>query len=181
MKKRNLLTIAVLFSAILNIIAQDTIVSVDVNNQNNTDESSFRLSDKNNPGKYYSLGIGAGTPYGGYGLKVQYKTSNRLGLAYHFGVGTTFENDINATAGVKYYFYKWLYLNPQLGYFMYKNEGIDNNQSYYTELAADFYGAFFIGGDIFFTRHFGLDIGLGAVIFEEYVAPAIGIGLQYKF
>ncbi|MDF1550747.1 MAG: hypothetical protein P1P88_23190 [Bacteroidales bacterium] len=177
MKKRNILTLAFLFSSLICIIAQDTIVPADVNNQNNTAESSFRL----NPGKYYSLGIGAGTPYGGYGLKVQYKTSNKLGLAYHFGVGTTFENDINASAGIKYYFYKWLYLNPQFGYFMYKNEGLDNNQSYYTELAADVYGAFYIGGDIFFTRHFGLDFGIGAVIFEDYVGPTVGIGLQYKF
>ncbi len=85
---------------------------------------------------YFMIGVGAGNGYGGFGLRLQFRLGGLVGFGLHGGIGytpgifrrydawetdiynntITPENYIRPTAGVKFYPFKNLYLNYQMGF-----------------------------------------------------------------
>jgi hypothetical protein len=85
---------------------------------------------------YFMLGIGGGNSYGGIGIRFQFRLGGLAGFGLHGGIGympgvfirydawdtdmygnpIIPENYIRTTAGLKFYPYKNLYINYQMGY-----------------------------------------------------------------
>ncbi|MBS4013845.1 MAG: hypothetical protein KGZ97_08805 [Bacteroidetes bacterium] len=85
---------------------------------------------------YFMIGVGAGNGYGGFGLRLQFRVGGVVGFGLHGGIGytpgiftrydvweTTIYNDpippenyIRPTVGVKFFPFKNLYLNYQMGF-----------------------------------------------------------------
>lgn len=108
--------------------------------------------------KYASIGPGIGISYGGIGWRFQQRFGNMKGFGYHFGLGF-YPNTQNfyfstwLNAGLKYYWYKWFYLDMSAGTI---------KRIHYQHIDLDVYGvSLLVGGDYFFKERTGLNIALG--------------------
>lgn len=146
-------------------------------------------------GKYFMLGIGYGNSYGGSGLRAQWRFGGVQGFGFHVGGGYLPEADVFlASAGIKFFPYKNLYINAQFGllgneeYYEYYNNGYDS-YSYYEENLL--YGpSVLLGGDWSWGGRvgFGFNAGLGASYalnvesdyFDE-IMLAIDLGFVVRF
>lgn len=104
--------------------------------------------------QYTSIGPGIGISYGGIGWRFQQRFGNIQGFAYHFGLGV-FPADKNfyfstwVNAGLKFYMYKWFYLDMSYGTI----KRVSN---------IDIYGAsLMLGGDYFYHKNAGFNIAVG--------------------
>lgn len=74
-------------------------------------------------GRYFMLGAGFGTSYGGAGIKAQFRTGNKIGIGFHVGLGfipftdngIEDEGIVGFSTGVKFFIYKGFYFNTQVG------------------------------------------------------------------
>jgi hypothetical protein len=114
--------------------------------------------------RYTSFGFGFGNGYGGIGVKFQQRRGGEMGFAYHLGLGLQFdlfigEPIIRYNAGIKWYYYRNLYLDLAYG-FLYRKQ-IPRSEievyNYYISL----------GTDLFIKRNFGFNVSLG--IAPEYI------------
>lgn len=74
-----------------------------------------KSNEKNFKGKYFMLGAGTGKSYGGYGLRAQWRFGHVQGYGIHAGVGYYPKAPVLASAGVKFFPYKNLYIDAQFG------------------------------------------------------------------
>ena len=124
----------------------------------------------------YSLSFGGGESYGFLGLRFQHRWGRIQGWAYHAGVGLSpfgapeHPATINFSVGMKYFFYKGLYWDLQFGTIPVAK--INPNKIDTTFHSKDLnignlfdrtaYGiTAMIGGDWFFYKYVGLNIGMG--------------------
>ena len=97
-------------------------------------------------GNYFMLGIGTGPSYGGVGIRSQFRFGGTTGFGIHAGIGTSpgagpweetapfgggDPESIHASAGIKFFPYKGIYINTQFGLF---------GKNYYYDYYYDYYG-----------------------------------------
>jgi hypothetical protein len=135
------------------------------------------FSDKKN--SYLSVAAGIGTSYGLIGMKVQGRHGNIVGFGYYAGVGFA-GNNISLNLGLKFYPYKWLYINPQFGYIESKTVSYFREDERHTN-----YFALLTGADVFFNKFLGLNIGAGMIYSENsgrsIVEFIFDLGIAIKF
>jgi hypothetical protein len=129
----------------------------------------------------YSLAIGGGPSYSCFGLRFQHRWGGLQGWAYHAGVGIS--DIICFSAGMKYFFYKGWYLDLQFGAMPVAKvnpttvdttfHGDINFSNLFQKTA---YGIIvMIGGDWFFYRYVGLNVGMGGAfnVTKPGYSPAV--------
>jgi hypothetical protein len=141
---------------------------------------------KNRQHTYFAMAVGYGNSYGGYGLRLQGRFGKTLGFGIHGGVGyfPGLGGAILASGGLKFYPYKWIYINWQFGTF-----GKERTSSYSSYSGSDestrlLVGpSVLIGGDFIFGKHFGFNVagGLSLDTDREDLWGAIDIGFIFKF
>ena len=135
----------------------------------------FFLNKKN---KYFAgFGVGYGQTYGGLGFKYQGRIGNIVGFGYHIGTGHVLdfsgnipaENLIWVNIGAKLFWYKGWYVDFSYG-------SVANYTL--TELTEGYFGipisttryetaygpSILIGIDLFFNKHYGLNVAAGTAI-----------------
>ncbi len=155
-----------------------------------TSQASSGSSYENEKDNYFALGVGVGRSYGGLGLRAQGRFGKQKGLGLHLGYGRNpgigEHNDYgNCWAlGVKYFYYRGLYVNGQVGTVAY--EEFEDDEGYHTR---GYFGASVLaGGDFFFNNdHGGLNVALG-ITFGSPVSAEIrtvkitfDLGYIFKF
>lgn len=147
-----------------------------------------RLTDPfyvNKNAKYISIAGGYGCSYGGFGIRVQGRFGGKVGMGVHGGVGywpfldlenIEYNSNILFSIGLKFFMYKSLYINTQIGGF-----GVPA----FKDVA---YGlAILTGGDWMIGRHIGMNGALGIIVNNNWedssdnYLPAIDLGFIYKF
>lgn len=111
-------------------------------------------------GNYLIFGIGGISSYGGLGAKIQLRIGGEQGVGFQAGIGSIiFSDDLCYSAGIKYFFYKDLYINGQYGFIDVKSApGFLNFRS------NPVYGpSLLLGGDISWgkTIGFGFNFAFG--------------------
>lgn len=66
-------------------------------------------------GNYFMLASGYGNSYGGVGVRAQWRTGGKQGFGFHVGGGYFPEAPVLVSAGVKFFPYKFIYVNGQFG------------------------------------------------------------------
>jgi len=136
-------------------------------------------------GNYFMLGSGYGNSYGGIGLRAQWRRGGKQGFGWHVGVGYFPDAPILASAGVKFFPYKDLYINAQFGLV-----GYENTYDYYGYEEELMYGpSMMIGGDWTWGGKigFGFNAGVGATYqlnageYFDDIVPAIDLGFLIRF
>jgi hypothetical protein len=149
-------------------------------NQDSEDALMKEDSQKTFKGRYLMLGAGMGNSYGGYGIRLQWRYGGNLGYGFHAGVGYDPGAPISGSAGVKFFYFKGLYIDfqfatkwmkqidsyiigyEQMGYPFYLwipiTEDVDNSYMGYGP-------ALMVGGDWVWGKKiaYGLNVGLGVL------------------
>jgi hypothetical protein len=146
---------------------------------------------KDKKDSYFSTAIGYGTSYGGFGIRQDFRGGKILGFGLHVGAGYFPFNGggFLISGGAKFYFYKGFYLNFQYGYVGIEQTTVDsyNGTTYiHEEKKYTLHGpSFLIGGDWFFGKRFGLNIGAGVTIVENSTliknAGTLDVGFIIKY
>jgi len=129
----------------------------------NTEVTNTKVSNSEYKGKYFMLGAGYGNSYGGSGVRVQWRTGDIQGFGWHAGVGylPTGEGAVLASAGLKFFPYKDLYINAQFGLV-----GYEQTYDYYYGYSYDseyLYGpSMLLGGDWTWGGKVGFGFNAGA-------------------
>ena len=147
-------------------------------------QTSKEVSNNGYKGNYFMLGTGIGNSYGGAGLRVQWRMGGKQGFGIHAGAGYFPNAPILASAGVKFFPYKDLYINAQFGFTGYE-EYRYISYYYYDYDSNLLYGpSFLVGGDWTWGRKvgYGFNAGLGIThnINSEYL-PAVTLALDLGF
>lgn len=170
--------------------------------------SSKRANDRyftNKQNNYFSMALGYGTSYGGLGLRLQGRVGGVVGIGFHGGVGffpakaSGFDkNYVFYNGGLKFFFYKGLYLDGQFGIWGVENytEIIEEYENgylvdfyYYYEEKPVYGPSVLVGGDWIWGGKvgFGLNAAAGISInvqnetnFER-VRAALDLGFIIKF
>jgi hypothetical protein len=162
----------------------------DISNTNppKTTESKYFKYRKN---IYGSISIGYGNSYGGFGLRLQGRFGRLLGFGIHGGIGYFPFNGggVLASGGLKFFFYKGMYINAQYGLVgveTHQNYSNYNGHSSYSYSKYTLQGlSFLFGGDWIFGRHVGLNAALGySKVFNSLLMGstiALDFGLIIKF
>ncbi len=154
------------------------------------------FSDKRN--KYFSIAVGYGNSYGGAGVRLQGRFGGNMGFGFHGGVGY-FPNELGDivmySAGLKFFFYRSIYLNAQYGVFgksvytesHYHYDSYGNySYEYYIEEGILYGPSLITGGDWIWGKHFGLNAA-GGISYNlgdsrmGTIFPAIDLGFIIKF
>jgi len=134
--------------------------------------------------KTFSASIGYGTNYGGRGVQaaVYFTPKKKVGISV--GAGDYF-GDIFVNAGVKFYLWKTLYLNPHYGYFkriyFYEYDEFSEVVEHKHKVLGP---GFFMGYDWFLKHNMGINIGGGINYDNQYlkkIYPGIDIGVFLSF
>ena len=139
--------------------------------------SSSGSSSTNEKDNYFSLGAGFGRSYGGVGIRAQGRLGKKAGIGFHLGYGYNpvqiGEYDRGGPCwalGVKYFYYKWLYVNIQVGAINYE-EHISMDEQF----TQSYFGvSLLFGGDFFFNDHIGLNVAIG----PTYASGADLVGIE---
>ncbi|MFO7829491.1 MAG: hypothetical protein R6V23_12770 [Bacteroidales bacterium] len=130
---------------------------------------------------YFALAAGFGRSYGGIGLRAQGRFGRRQGFGVHAGVGYNPANYGGACFGLgaKFFYYKGLYINAQIGI-------VTHDQSYdywdgYYESEPVFGFSFLTGGDFIFGKHAGLNAAIGPTITGDGIKLGFDLGFVFKF
>ena len=139
-------------------------------------------------GNYFSLGIGVGNSYGGYGLRCQYVIDRTAKIGIHAGAGLmpsmgSSKYILLSSIGIQYYLRPNLYADIQFSSF---GEGYTFSDCEGVSPIMRIYGpGLLIGYDWFFTDHFGLNAGAGASLdlstFKTGINVSFDLGLLFKF
>ena len=142
----------------------------------------------NASGNYYSLGLGVGNSYGGYGLRCQYVIDRTANIGIHSGAGLmpsmgSSKYILLSSIGVQYYLRPNLYADIQFSSF---GEGFTSSDCEGVSPIKMIYGpGILLGYDWFFTEQFGLNAGAGASLdlstFKTGVNVSFDLGLLFKF
>jgi hypothetical protein len=129
--------------------------------------SLFALSQDNNNkvnDDYFSLGLGYGNSYGGFGLKLQYVTPGQIRAGIHGGGGyfPWIGGMLHASGGLQLYPWKNLYLDAQFGMFGVYRFIMSNGSTTTTTKKALYGPGLLLGYDFFFNGKYGLNIAAGA-------------------
>jgi len=138
-------------------------------------------SEKDN---YFALAAGFGRSYGGIGIRAQGRFGRNQGLGIHGGVGF---NPVDAGGvcfgvGAKFFYYKWLYINAQVGIVSHKETYVYDffgDSNYDTESVFGF--SLLTGGDFVFGKHAGFNIAIGPSITGDGVKLGFDLGFVLKF
>jgi hypothetical protein len=164
-----------------------TINKTNTNPPKPTEDNYFKYK-KNT---YGSISFGYGNSYGGFGLRLQGRFGRLLGFGIHGGVGYFPFNGggVLASGGLKFFYYKGMYLNGQYGLI-----GVETHQTYsnynghssYSYSKSTLQGlSILIGGDWIFGRHVGINAAVGySKVFNSLLMGstiAIDLGLNIKF
>ncbi len=126
--------------------------------------SASDLFFKRSHNRYTSFGFGIGNGFGGLGVKFQQRWGGEMGFAYHLGLGLHFDlfmqnTRVRYNAGIKWYYYRNLYLDLSYGFLFRKQ---------IPRAEIDIYNYYIsLGTDIFSTRNIGANVALG--IAPEYI------------
>lgn len=130
---------------------------------------------------YFALAAGFGRSYGGIGLRAQGRFGRRQGFGVHAGIGYNPANygGVCFGLGAKFFYYKWLYINTQIGI-------VTHVQNYdywdgYFESEPVFGFSFLTGGDFIFGKHAGLNAAIGPTITGDGVKLGFDLGFVFKF
>jgi len=130
---------------------------------------------------YFALGAGFGRSYGGIGVKAQARFGKKQGFGLHAGLGY---NPTNAGGlcfgvGAKFFYYRWLYINAQVG--IVTHEYYWDYWDYYNP--ESYFGiSILAGGDFFFNDHIGLNAAIGPTIIPDHgVRMGFDLGIVFKF
>lgn len=148
--------------------------------------------------KYFSIAVGYGNSYGGAGVRLQGRFGGTMGFGLHGGVGY-FPSDLGDivmySAGLKYFFYRSIYLNAQYGifgksvyvesYYYWDSYG-NYSYDYSVEDGILFGPSLIAGGDWIWGKHFGLNAAAGVSynVGDSRMGtlfPAIDLGFIIKF
>lgn len=123
-------------------------------NKAKSNSSFFKNRNKN----YFAVSIGNGVSYGGYGIRLQGRIGKTLGAGIHIGAGYFPDNGGNALAsvGLKFFYYKYLYINLQYGTFGIRNYYDDKNL-----VKANIWGPSFLAGVDWIGERFGANAAVG--------------------
>lgn len=129
--------------------------------------------------EYTALGIGVGSSYGAIGFQFQIRTGKTLGMGMHFGAGVIPVSSSKMSqpafafkVGAKFYYYKPLFIDIAFG-------TVAVNQYGSTYLGV----TMLLGGDFIFTKHIGLNTGIGfsKSKYDDDLYPTFELGLLIKF
>ena len=128
---------------------------------------------------YFALGAGFGRSYGGIGIRAQGRFGKKQGFGLHGGVGYNPTNigGVCFGLGAKFFFYRWLYINAQVGTVYWDYWVLDPSD----DVA---YGGISIlaGGDFFFGDHVGLNVAIGPTIVpNDELTLGFDLGFIFKF
>ena len=122
---------------------------------------------------YFALGAGFGRSYGGIGIRAQGRFGKKQGFGLHGGVGYNPTNigGVCFGLGAKFFYYRWLYINGQVGIVSHEDFG---NQS--------FFGiSILTGGDFFFGDHVGLNVAIGPTFIPDTPYDGVRLGFDLGF
>jgi hypothetical protein len=148
----------------------------------NNRTSNTQVSDEYK-GNYFMLGTGFGNSYGGVGVRAQWRRGGIQGFGWHVGVGYFPDAPVLASAGVKYFPYKDLYINAQFGLVGYEQT---YNYSGYNDSELLYGPSMLIGGDWTWGGKVGFGFNAGAGVtynlnyFEEFTV-AMDLGFLIRF
>ena len=126
-------------------------------------------------GNYFMLGSGFGNSYGIVGYKAQARFGGKVGFGFHCGIGFIPDEDqIAFSAGLKFFPYKGLYLNTQMGALRYRDYFSASGFSY-DETDWEFCPSFLVGIDQVWGRKVGIgfNAALGFNIPTDMGDPAL--------
>ncbi|OMP29952.1 hypothetical protein [Mangrovimonas sp. DI 80] len=132
-------------------------------------------------GKYFMLGVGYGNSYGGSGVRAQFRTGGIVGFGAHIGAGYFPEAPVLASAGLKFFYYKGLYLNTQFGLVGWKDDYYDYYSSSNKELT---YGpSALLGADFAWGKKvgFGFNVGAGTTYVINGYGTEFDVALDLGF
>ncbi len=135
--------------------------------QNSTEITKEKVSINDYNGDYSMFGIGYGNSYGGAGLRLQWRSGDNQGFGMHGGIGYFPNAKYLASIGMKFFFYKDLYINVQYGrtgWEEYTGYYTINNYSYSESESHVLKGySFMAGGDWTWGRKvgYGFNFGIG--------------------
>ena len=157
-------------------------------------ESSYTLSGtchsrlekylRNKNGTYYfSAGYGFGPSYGGIGFRAQTRIGGISGVGFHIGGGWNFlygsadttqqvslDDAFSVLAGVKFFPYRGWYMDVQFGQFgKIATVSYEEDKMIIHHIDKPYGFVFTFGGDWFWGRHLGLNLGFGAAL--DLTAP----------
>ncbi len=132
-------------------------------------------------GNYFMLATGYGHSYGGLGIRLQLRGGGKVGFGFHFGGGIDPAQGVRASAGLKFFPYKGLYLNTQFGILGY-------DSSFYSNFDMTLGPSALIGGDWNWGRNIGIGFNLAAGLsyainspYDYNLMPAFDIGFVLRF
>lgn len=153
--------------------------------QKPTELNTQQIKQSRYQGNYFSIGLGGGNSYGGFGLELQYMTPGKMKLGIHGGAGyLPFGGDPSFlySGGIKLYFWNYLYLDLQFGAFgVY---GKVNSNSSLNEYSLMYGPSLLIGYDWYFSNHFGLNVAVGGSydldVYKNFTIAA-DLGFIFRF
>lgn len=159
------------------------------NNQSSQNDEYIKPTIKKYKGTYFVVGAGYGNSYGGAGFRAQFRVGRKVGFGLHAGLGLSpfSAGGIGGSLGVKFFPYKGLYLNTQIGLIGTKKEKIYNYNSNdgYT-IKDDLPGvAIMVGIDQIWGDKVGIgfNVAIGPAISlkDETVLPVFDLGFLIRF
>lgn len=173
-------------------VQQPAVAEIETENNNintNPAKEQKEITKKRYNGSYFMLGTGYGNSYGGLGITIQQRAGGIVGVGYHIGVGYFPNAPVLASVGIKFYFFKGLYIDNQFGltgweeHYSYSSNGDYNYDSHLL------YGpSALIGGDFTWGHKvgFGFNAGLGATyninaVYFSTVTLALDLGFLIRF
>jgi hypothetical protein len=137
--------------------------------QNTTSSSSYK-------GNYFMIGTGFGNSYGVIGFRAQARFGGKVGFGIHGGLGLVPDEGGTAlSAGVKFFPYKGLYIDTQLGFWRY-HESYYYSGMNYDETDWEICPTFMVGVDQVWGQKVGIgfNAGMGLSIPDIIGDPAMG-------
>jgi hypothetical protein len=144
---------------------------------------------------YFSMALGYGPSYGGLGIRMQARSGGEVGFGFHWGTGymPNFRflglgvdaSTFMASAGLKLFPYKYLYIDSEFGIF--GKEFMESELIYEEGVYELLYGpTFSMGVDWIFGKHFGFNAGGGISLpvtgmHQWVIYPAVDLGFLIKF
>ena len=143
-------------------------------------------------GNHFMLGLGYGLSYGRIGIRAQWRRGKTQGIGLHLGAGYYIADKIHKSMGIKFFPYKNLYLNAQIG-----NTGntlsYDDNNRRIVKLISGI--TYMIGGDWVWGKDiaFGFNLaagvsnnifGLHGSSFKDVIPkfqPALDVGFIVRY
>ena len=138
----------------------------------------------NNNEKSFSLSLGFGTSYGGYGTKLNYLISDEQRIGIQVGGGYYF-GDIMYSGAIKFYLWKNLFCDLKYGMFQRKFDlQYDGNYEVNEDMKIVSGPGIMLGYELDFIKNIGLCAGGGFNYDTKYkqgVSYSYDIGLLYRF